>query len=242
MQQSWRILGGPTLALALIALVGTGRGEDTTRVNLLGEDLSAWRSDTAQWMMVGRAVMDPINSKLLATTPGKGVLVNGLTGRTKNLLSQFEHGDVEVHLEFMVPQGSKSGVFLQGRYEVQIRDSYGVEELKHSDCGGIHQRWANNCGFEGYPPRVNATRAPGEWQILDILFRAPCFDADGQKIAHARFVKVALNGVLIHEDVEVTGPTRAANFNDEKPVGPLMLQGDHGPVAFRNIWIKPLGS
>jgi hypothetical protein len=229
--------------LTVLAGVATAsRSEDTTRVNLLGEDLSAWRTDTAQWMLVGRAIMDPINPKLLAATPGKGVLVNGLTGRTKNLLSQFEHGDADVHVEFMVPQGSKSGVFLQGRYEIQIRDSHGNEELRYNDCGGISHRWVNNCTFEGHAPRVNASRPAGEWQTFDITFRAPCFDAEGRKIANARFVKVVHNGVLIHEDVEVTGPTRVAQFNDEKPVGPLMLQGDHGPVAYRNIWIKPLAN
>ena len=242
MQQSWRIWGAGMIAVTLAGWVGVGRAEDATRINLLGDDLSAWRADTAQWMMVGRAVMDPINSKLLATTPGKGVLVNGLTGRTKNLASQFEHGDVEAHLEFMVPCGSNSGVFLQGRYEIQIFDSHGDEDLKYNTCGGVNHRWANNCGFEGQPPRVNASRPAGEWQTFDIIFRAPCFDGDGRKTSNARFVKVVHNGVLIHENVEVTGPTRAANFNDERPLGPLVLQGDHGPVAYRNIWIKPLGS
>ena len=73
-----------------------------------------------------------------------------------------------------------------------------------------------------------------------MVFRAPRFDAGGKKTANARFVKVVHNGQVIHENVEVTGPTRAAAFNDEKPHGPLMLQGDHGPVAYRNPWIKPL--
>ena len=74
-----------------------------------------------------------------------------------------------------------------------------------------------------------------------MTFRAPRFDKDGKKTANAVFVKVVHNGKIIHENVEVTGPTRSAAFRDEKPLGPLMLQGDHGPVAYRNIRLKELG-
>jgi hypothetical protein len=73
-----------------------------------------------------------------------------------------------------------------------------------------------------------------------VVFRAPGFDEQGRKTGNARFVKVIHNGAVVHENVEVTGPTRAAMFNDEKPGGPIMLQGDHGPVAYRNVWIRKL--
>ncbi len=136
------------------------------------------------------------------------------------------------------PKGSNSGVYFQARYEIQILDSWGVEHPKYGDCGGIYERWKDNQGFEGRPPRVNASREPGEWQSFDVIFRAPRFDAAGGKIANARFVKVIHNGTVVHENVEVTGPTRASTFEDEKPLGPLMLQGDHGPVAYRNLRVK----
>ena len=74
-----------------------------------------------------------------------------------------------------------------------------------------------------------------------MVFRAPRFDKTGRKIANARFEKVVHNGVLVHSDIEVTGPTRAGVYDDEKPLGPLMLQGDHGPVAYRNLWVAPAG-
>src|SRR5262249_45701970 len=82
---------------------------------------------------------------------------------------------------------------------------------------------------------------PGLWQHLRIEFEAPRFDAAGKKTKNARFVKVVLNGYTIQENVEVTGPTRSAAFNDEKPLGPLMIQGDHGAVALRNLAIRRLG-
>jgi hypothetical protein len=142
----------------------------------------------------------------------------------------------------MVPKGSNSGVYFMGRYEIQVYDSYGVEKGEYPgiECGGIYQRWKDNKGFEGHSPRVNASRPPGEWQTFDVVFQAPRFDQDGKKIANARFVKVIHNGQVIHENVELTGPTRGAAFEDEKPTGPLMFQGDHGPVAYRNLSVLPL--
>jgi hypothetical protein len=154
----------------------------------------------------------------------------------------MEHGDIDLSLDVMLPKGSNSGIYLMGRYEVQLFDSWGVASPTFADMGGIYQRWdekrgAGNEGFEGTPPRLNASRAPGLWQHLDIAFRAPRFDGR-RKIANARFVKVVLNGVVVQENVEVTGPTRSAPFQDEQSTGPLMIQGDHGPVALRNIEYK----
>lgn len=209
-----------------------------TVIALSGDDLSAWREPHGEWAVVGDAQMDPGDPRRLRVQPGKGVLYNGPGGKTVDLFTVAEHGDVIAHIEFMVPKGSNSGVYFQGRYEVQIFDSWGVEKPSYSDCGGIYQRWGPQGGYEGHAPRVNACKPPGEWQTFDVIFRAPRFDESGKKIENARFVKVIHNGVLIHENVEVTGPTRAAHFNDEKPTGPLMLQGDHGPVAYRNIRLR----
>ena len=207
---------------------------------LIGKGMAGWRSPHGDWMNVGEAHLNATAPKLLLIEEGSGVLVNGKTGRTSNLFSEMEHGDVVAHVEFMVPQGSNSGVYFQSRYEIQVLDSWRVEKLKYGDCGGIYQQWANGKGFEGRPPRLNASRPPGAWQSFDVVFRAPRFDETGKKVANAKFVKVVHNGVVVHENVEVTGPTRAAGFSDEKPAGPLMLQGDHGPVAYRNIWVKPV--
>jgi hypothetical protein len=168
--------------------------------------------------------------------------VNGAKGKTEDLHTAKEFGDVEIHVEFMVPKGSNSGVYLMARYEIQVMDSWGEEHLKYSDCGGIYQRHdeVNDKGFEGHAPKVNASKKPGEWQSFDITFRAPRFDASGNKTADAVFEKVLLNGVLIHENVSVSGPTRSGTYKDEKPLGPLMFQGDHGPVAYRNVRITEL--
>ena len=230
--------------LCLLLVVDSGAKEARGRVSLISDDFSTWRGNTGQWEIVGDTFVNPENEKLLSSKPGTGVIVNGPTGKTSNVLSKAEFGDVRAHIEFMVPKGSNSGVYFMGRYEIQVLDSWDAGEPKYSDCGGIYQRWDDNRnpkGYEGHRPRVNASRPPGRWQTFDVIFRAPRFDGKGHKIANARFEKVVHNGIVLHEDVQLTGPTRASTYNDEKPAGPLMLQGDHGPVAYRNIWITPAG-
>ena len=169
-------------------------------------------------------------------------IVNGMTGKTRNLLSKEDFGDVEAHFEFQVPKGSNSGVKFEGFYEIQISDSFGVAKPTASHCGGIYPRAEMLPRYhyidEGTPPRVNAARPAGEWQTLDVIFRAPRFDADGKKIKNARFDKVVLNGQVIHEDVDVKTPTGHVWRLKEVARGPILLQGDHGPVAFRNIRVN----
>jgi hypothetical protein len=229
-----------SLTAIVLSLAAAALAAEAEKASLVGKDLSTWRDKPGEWQIVGEVQQDPANPALLAV--GAGVLYNGPKGRTVNIFSKLEHGDCEAHVEFMVPKGSNSGVYFQGRYEIQILDSWGVAKPTSGDCGGIYERWADadNRGYEGHAPRMNAARQPGQWQTFDVVFRGPRFDAAGKKTANARFVKDVHNGQVIHENVEVTGPTRAADFNDEKPLGPLMLQGDHGPVAFRNLWVKPL--
>ena len=212
-----------------------------------GKDLDAWREATGDWVLADRVFKDPNDEKRLAWETGTGIAVNGEKGRTRHLITKIEHGDIQAHIEFMVPKGSNSGVYFQGRYEIQVLDSWGVEHPTYNDCGGIYQRWHeekgvpdDQRGYEGRPPRVNAARRPGEWQSFDATFRAPRFDQNGAKIADAEFVEVRHNGVLVHENQVLSGPTRATLFNDEKAGGPMMFQGDHGPVAYRNIRIRPL--
>ncbi len=231
------------LVLTITSFTSAKNCSECHKLHLTGDDLSGWRGDTGQWQIVGDAHLNDGNPKLLAGTPGAGAMLNGPTGRTKHLLSKQEFGDVRAHLEFKVAKDSNSGVYFMGRYEIQVFDSWKKESpYPGIECGGIYQRWDNQRdpkGFEGHSPRVNASREPGQWQTFDVIFRAPRFDTSGKKIANARFEKVVHNGVIVHEDIELTGPTRAGAFNDERPTGPLMLQGDHGPVAYRNIWLAP---
>jgi hypothetical protein len=238
----------PLIRLSLVAIfvfsaVAIGRAGEGGWTDLTAQGLEAWQKPTGDWFVAGGVSLDAQNPKLLAATPGTGVLVNGKTGRTRNLLSKEKYGDIEVHVEFLIPKRSNSGVKFEGLYEIQIFDSFGVKNLTGSDCGGIYPRAEQKPVYhhidKGIAPRTNAARPAGEWQTLDVIFQAPRFDAAGKKTANARFVKVVLNGQVIHEDVEVKTPTGHAWHDKEIPRGSLLLQGDHGPVAFRNIRVRP---
>ena len=226
----------------MVQAAAAQEGSTLTRINLAS--LEAFHAPGANWRLASAAGSDRSDRHSLVPTEGSGILVNlpSETART-NLFTAWQHGDLELALEFMMPKGSNAGVYLQGRYEVQLFDSWQVSNPGFGDMGGLYQRWDEVArrGYEGHPPRSNASRAPGLWQSLHIVFRAPRFDAAGKKIAHARFEIVTLNGAVLHQNVTVTGPTRAAAFADERPLGPLMIQGDHGPVALRNIRYKHYG-
>jgi hypothetical protein len=217
-------------------------GAERTQTLFDGKDLAGWRTPTGTWSVVNDVSLDPADPKKLVLVPGQGVIVNSATSHTVDLITEAEFGDMEVHVEFCIAKHSNSGVYLMGRYEMQIYDSFGVEKDQYPgiECGGIYPRWINEKDVEGHSPRVNASKPPGQWQTFDITFRAPRFDASGKKIDNAKVVKFVHNGKVIHENVELNGPTRGPIAEDEKPTGPIRLQGDHGPVAFRNLRVKAI--
>ena len=210
--------------------------------SLVAENLDAFKNPKDGWSLCGDAKLDAANRRKLTPVAGKGVLFSG--GGGKDLSTKQSYRDCEVEVEFMVPQGSNSGVKLAGCYEIQLLDSWNKKQLTGSDCGGIYPRGELKPNYhtidDGVPPATNACREPGQWQTLKIVFRSPRFDADGKKTANAKFERVELNGQAIHENREVAYPTGAAWHNKEHDQGPLLLQGDHGPVAFRNLRIKAL--
>ena len=207
-------------------------------------DLSFFRSAGSTWKLASDVRGDIAQKAVLTTTPGTGVLVNltDFNNPGQDLITNLQHGDADLELDYMMALGSNSGIYMQGRYEIQLFDSWGVINPTSADNGGIYERWnegkpEGQKGYEGHAPRQNASRAPGLWQHMKISFQAPRFNLTGTKLENAKILRVELNGVPIQENVELSGPTRGALDNTEVPQGPLRLQGDHGPVAFRNIKI-----
>ena len=235
-----------SVCLALLAVLSAeSPAAEPGWLDLTGsQTFDAWKSPTEAWAFVGEVELDPTNPKRLVAKPGTGVLYNGPTGKTRNLVSKQDFSDVEAHVEFLIPKGSNSGVKFGGVYEIQILDSAGKKTLTGNDLGGIYPRAESKPKYhyldDGHAPRMNAALPAGQWQTLDVSFRAPRFDAAGKKVASARFVKVVLNGQVIHEDVEAATPTGSAWVKKETPTGPLLIQADHGPVAIRNVRVRPL--
>jgi len=166
-----------------------------------GKDLTGWKAVgryKSEWRVEGGVLANPVESD--------------------NLYTEKEFEDFQLHVEFRLPKGGNSGVFLRGCKEVQITDSFGKAKLAEDDCGGI---------FGKVAPSVNAARPPGEWNTLDITLV-------GRKIT------VVLNGKTTVDGQVVNGVTGGQINEDEDKPGPLMLQGDHSGVWFRNLWIKPL--
>lgn len=190
-----------------------------------GTDLSSWRaprdSGAARWRVVDGAV---------EVVPGTG-----------DIESRQGFGDCQLHIEWMAPsprsgegqEPGNSGVYLMGRYEVQVLDSYQNQTYADGMAAAMYGQ---------YPPLVNASRPPGEWQTYDIVFRHPGFDARG-RLRTPAYVTVIHNGVLVQDHVPLTGPTahrRRPPYEAHPDRLPLRLQ-DHGQrVRFRNIWIRNL--
>ena len=162
--------------------------------------------------------------------------------RTGGIQTKQSFGDVQLHIEWMSPNPPRgtsqdrgnSGVFFGGgRYEVQVLDSYQADTYADGQAGALYGQ---------YPPLVNATRPPGEWQVYDIIYRRPHFDGSGAATQPARLT-VLLNGIVVQDNVSLTGPT--ANqarppYTAHADALPIALQDHSHPVRFRNVWVRPL--
>jgi hypothetical protein len=189
-----------------------------------GADLSRWEKDG------GGAAAWKVENGHMEVVPDAGGIV-----------SRDRFGDAQLHIEWMAPlptvgesqERGNSGVFLMGRYEVQVLDSYNNVTYADGQAAAIYGQ---------YPPLVNVSRPPGEWQTYDIVFHRPRFDGTGKVSSPARMT-VMHNGVLVQDNVVLSGPTahqRRPPYEKHDDRLPLSLQ-DHGTrVRYRNIWIRDL--
>jgi len=207
---------------------------------------AAWKKVDPAWIVTDEVKLEADKGRGLVADKkdGGAVWVNGMKGRLPNLVTAGSFGDCEVHVEFVIGKNSNAGIKFHEVYEIQILDSFDTKkELSGDSMGGIYPRADASVGYKhldkGIAPKVNAAKPAGEWQTLDVAWKSPRFDAAGEKTANAVVVKAVLNGQVIHENQELMTPTGANWTKKEVATGPFLLQCDHGPVAFRNVRIKP---
>jgi Domain of Unknown Function (DUF1080) len=208
-----------------------GAAPSDATVLFSGTDLSRWdaaKQATSAEAAAGRPWK--VENGYLEVVPNAGDI------RTKE-----KFGDVQLHVEWAAPavvagtsqNRGNSGIFLQGRYEVQVLDSFENPTYADGQAGAIYGQW---------PPLVNPVRKPGEWQAYDIVFEAP--RVEGGKVVKPAYLTVFLNGVLLHHHKEVMGPTvhRAlASYASQPAEDSIVLQDHQQPVRYRNIWVRRLG-
>jgi hypothetical protein len=193
-----------------------------------GKDLAKWGTPNRASGQLGPATWIVDNGSVWANN------------RTGDLVSRQKFGDIQLHIEFQTPtkiEGSSqdranSGVLLMSRYEIQVLDSWENPTYADGQAGSIYGQW---------PPLVNASKKPGEWQTYDILFEAPKFEGD--KLVKPAFVTVLHNGVVTQHRKEIIGRmahrvvgTYAPHASEE----PLALQNHNTRTRFRNIWVRPM--
>ncbi|MFB2118595.1 family 16 glycoside hydrolase [Parapedobacter sp. 2B3] len=182
------------------------------------------------WESVGSATVPLSKQQVLMTSPGDGILVHASDrkGRPEDLVTATAYGDIELAFNYLLAEGAEATLYLHGVYPVTLADSRGVATPTALTNGGA----------AGYPPRQQVGRAPGLWQRMHIQFRAPRFDGNGQQIAPARLLRAELNGVIIHEDVQLQAPEKA-NGNG-KAAEPVRLAVSRGAVALKDVTINKL--
>jgi hypothetical protein len=192
--------------------------------------------DLSKWFQRGRRGAPPINEP-------KWKLENGcveVAGGTGDLLTKDKFGDCQLHIEWAAPTEitgdsqwrGNSGVLIMSRYEIQVLDCYDNPTYADGQAGAIYGQ---------YPPLVNASRKPGQWQSFDIVFEAPRFE--GEKLVKPAYVTVFHNGVLVHHRQEIIGRMahrQVGTYAPHGPEEPLMLQDHDTPVRYRNIWVRRL--
>jgi hypothetical protein len=194
-----------------------------------GKDLSQWETRSRQGQV--KAAGWKVQEGYMEIVPGAG-----------SIMTKEKFGDVQLHLEFMTPQTpsgtsqwrANSGVIFMNRYELQVLDSYDNPTYADGQAASIYGQW---------PPRVNASRKPGEWQTYDVVFEAPRFDANG-KLTKPAYYTVFHNGVMVHNRQEAVGQMAhrvVSPYVAHSPEEPLQLQDHDVPVRFRNIWIRRIG-
>lgn len=198
------------------------------------KDLSFFKAAPARWKLARDVSYAPDAKYKTNVVAGAGVLLHAPAGAgADKLTSSEDFGDLAIEFSFMLAKGGEATVYLQGQYGIRLFDSWGDSKSAPEACGSVVARPNASAAFST-PPAMNVSRAPGLWQRIQILFEAPKLDGNGKKTGKAVFVKVLLNGVMLYENLELDGPSKASPIAGEAPTGPLVFESNSA-VAFKDI-------
>src|SRR5690554_4921582 len=205
-------------------------------------NLDVFEEPGANWVIASDLTTD-FNKSTAKLVSGDGIVVNIPAKGATNLVTKAQlKGDVENDFDFLTTKGSRSAVYILGRYKIQLSDSWPESADPLSRVGVIDvNNVENSVSFHTEQPISNVGKAPGLWQHLKVKFKSPAFDGSGKKTEKASFEEVYLNGVLIHQGIALEGPSNGSGFNDERTEGPLVFQADEDHlIAFKNIQYRTI--
>jgi hypothetical protein len=201
-------------------------------------DLTSFDQPDKSWTNVADIIINPNKPGSYKKIPGSGILLADATKTESYLTTQMKFDDTEIEFDFLVDKGAVCAIFVQGRYRLNLSDSWAETKPSFNSMGGIGQQKAQDVsGFSGAVPFVNVAKAPGLWQHVKLRFRANQF-INGRKTRNALFEEVYINGSLVQQNMELQGSSIGSTSTSEESTGPVVFYSSKGVLALKNIKIS----
>lgn len=228
------------LLIWLFAFPVIGHSQVSNDSAVLINDLSAFSNPEKTWSTVRDVIVNPVGTASFKKTAGSEILLADAAKTETYLTTQTSFGDIEMEFDFLVGRGTVSAVLLQGRYRLNLSDSWAQLTPSSKNMGGIGQQNIQDfSGFSGSLPLMNVAKAPGLWQHVKLRFRSPQF-LNGAKTTNAVFEEVYINGCLVQQNVELQGPSAGATLTTEAASAPVVFYAGNGIFALKNLFIRKL--
>jgi hypothetical protein len=227
------------LTLMFSIFPGAVSAQTVDNTSFIFKDLTLFSNPDKSWSVVSDVVINPAIQATFKKTDGDGIILGDVLKKESRLSTQASFGDVEVEFDFLLAKGTSAALLLEGRYRLNLSDSWTETTTSTSTMGGIAPRAEQTSGFSGETPFVNVAKAPGLWQHARVRFRAPQFN-NNKKVTDAFFEEVYINGCLVQQSVKLQGPTAGALSADEVNAGPVVFVGSNGTLALKNVQVRKL--
>lgn len=208
--------------------------------SFLFNDLTAFQNPSRSWSVVGDVITNPDKSDDFKKATGTGILLAETSKTEAYLSTNVSYGDIEMEFDFLLNKGTTAAVLLQGRYRLNLSDSWAETTPSFTSMGGISQQNVQgSAAFSGATPLVHVAKAPGLWQHVRLRFRTPQFNND-RKTKNALLEEVYINGCLVQQNLELAGPSVGSSLTSEESSGPVVFYSSSGALALKNLKIRRL--